>query len=179
METTLVKDQKQKHRIDYLDEEGNPETLIVTIRHDDQCGNGHNTFSITTECYGPHYRHGEPTIIHKTPTPNGWIETVLWMCSCGCNHEVVAKRFPNLAPYIKWHLCSPDGPLHYITNSLYWAGKNDPPNLKHFQSTAIWPEADKRILERPTDWLVSELEARLPNLMSEFQKAVESLGLVY
>lgn len=45
--------------------------------------------------------------------------------ACGCQHDVVEKLFPELAPYIKWHLTSTEMPLHYITNTLYHAGDQD------------------------------------------------------
>ena len=78
------------------------ETLVVTIRHDDQCGNGHNTFSITA-------------------TLSEGRKEVAW----GCLHEEVVRFFPELAPYIKWHLCSTDGPMHYVANTMYLAGDKD------------------------------------------------------
>lgn len=40
-------------------------------------------------------------------------------------HEEIAKHFPKLAPFIKWHLCSSDGPMHYIGNVMYFAGDRD------------------------------------------------------
>ena len=33
---------------------------------------------------------------------------------------------PELAPYIKWHLVSSDGPLHYIANTVYHAQSYGP-----------------------------------------------------
>lgn len=66
------------------------------------CGNGHNSFSITATIY-----------------ENG--------CDVagGCCHEEVAKHFPELAPFIKWHLTSTDGPMHYVANTLFHAGDKD------------------------------------------------------
>lgn len=78
--------------------------ITVTVRYDDQCDNGHNTFSITA--FGGRGTRGE-------------------MDCCGCMHEDVVKAFPELAPLIKFHLCSSDGPLHYISNTLYHAGDKD------------------------------------------------------
>jgi hypothetical protein len=73
--------------------------IRATVRHDDECGNGHNTFSITGEIYIPGRRDCE---------------------ACGCIHEEIAKYFPELAPFLKYHLMSTDAPLHYIANTLYW-----------------------------------------------------------
>ena len=69
----------------------------VQIRYDDQCGNGHNTFAITA-----------------------WSKNM-----GGCCHDEVVKAFPHLKPFIKWHLTSSDGPLHYIANTVYHASDRD------------------------------------------------------
>ena len=163
--TTLTKQQRIKFGPKVYKENGVQYRITVEVRHDDDCGNGHNTFSITADI--------------KRQAGNRWIED-----SCGCLHAEVSRHFPELAPLIKWHLCSTDGPLHYISNSLYWAGHlgycdgadNDPPNLKNFRSVAIWPDAttdDMAAVTRET------LQARFDSLMVEFRKAVESLGFVY
>lgn len=78
--------------------------LFATVRWDDQCGNGHNTFSIT----------GHVTV----PNALNW-------AACGCLHEEISKGFPELAPLIKWHLTSSDGPMHYVANTVYLAGERD------------------------------------------------------
>lgn len=43
----------------------------------------------------------------------------------GCIHEDIVKHFPELRPYIKWHLCSSGEPLHYLANTLYHANDKD------------------------------------------------------
>lgn len=87
-------------------ENGTEFRLTATVRYDDQCGNGHNKFSVTG------------SIDRKSGSR--WVEY-----SCGCIHEDIAKRLPELAPLIKWHLCSSDGPLHYPANAIYHAGDRD------------------------------------------------------
>jgi len=74
--------------------------IKVKIRFDDECGNGHNTFSITGDIYHP---------------GNNDID-----CG-GCIHDEIAKYFPKLKKYIQWHLVSSDGPMHYIANTMYHA----------------------------------------------------------
>lgn len=148
--------------------------LSVTVRHDDSYNNGHNTFSITGTLF-----ERTPESRRESRAQRPWDEIAF-----GCLHDEIKEKFPDLAPLIKWHLCSTDGPMHYIANSLYWAGQSkwngpgpdDPPNLKHFHSVAIWPEATQQDMENVTKEI---LEARLPKLMEEFQQAVESLGFVY
>ena len=166
MTTTLVKRQRKTYGPRFYTEHGQDLRITAEVRHDDDCGNGHNSFSITA------------TIDRQAK--NG-----RWTDDCGgCLHDEVAKHFPELAPYIKWHLTSTDGPMHYVDNSLYWAGKsgwtnggpNDPPNLEHFRRTAVWPSAtieDMQAIDSET------LNARLGCLMDDFRKAVESLGFTY
>ena len=107
----LVKKQvKRLKRTTTLD--GEKVDIIVKIRLDDQCGNGHNTFSITAS-------------VDKTGKRNDSA-----MITCGCCHNIVAKYFPQLKKYIKWHLCNTDEPLHYIANTIYHAGSRDCWGLK-------------------------------------------------
>jgi len=120
--TTLIKNQTRQFRADYTDD-GEPRTLIATVRHDDQRGNGHNTFSITAELYEPHPHRGEPTIRHESGK-------TLWLCSGGQLQDEIRKHIPELAPLLKWHLVSTDGPLHYIANTVYHASDRDHRGLR-------------------------------------------------
>jgi hypothetical protein len=56
-------------------------------------------------------------------------------------------------------------------------GEGGEPDLEAARHCAIWPEATDAELTGPG--LAERLEARLPALLAEFQRAVESLGLVY
>ena len=81
--------------------------IKARIRHDDNCGNGHNTFAITGD-------------IDRIANNGRIVEE-----SGGCIHDDIAKHFPDLAPLIKWHLVSTDGPMHYVGNTVYLAGDTD------------------------------------------------------
>lgn len=81
--------------------------MHVEIRFDDQCGNAHQTFAITASVYTAESRRRRD------------------IAAGGCMHEEIAKRFPELAPLIKWHLVSTDSPMHYISNALYHASDCD------------------------------------------------------
>jgi len=70
--------------------------LKVTIRYDDECGNGYNSFSITGEASGK-------------------------LGLSGCIHDLIIEQMPELKKYIKWHLTSSDGPMQYVANSMYYA----------------------------------------------------------
>lgn len=76
------------------------ELITCTIRFDDECRNGHNSFAITGTTYVPGRRD---------------IETG------GCIHESITSHFPTLAHLVKWHLCDTRGPMHYIANTVYHA----------------------------------------------------------
>lgn len=76
--------------------------IQVCLRYDDQCKNGHNTFSIT----GSIYENGTRV-------------------SGGCIHEEIEKYFPEFKHLIKWHLMSSDGPMHYLENTLFLASDKD------------------------------------------------------
>jgi len=86
---------------------GRAARIRVEMRYDDECGNGHNTFAITGDVYEI-VRSGREREI-----------------AGGCLHEDIAEIFPELAPLIKWHLCSADGPMHYLQNTIFLAGDRD------------------------------------------------------
>jgi hypothetical protein len=162
--STLVKDQKFTKTFHYF-EDGEPRTLVVEVRHDDECGNGHNSFAITGNLFDRTKRiPGESSITHSSGKR-------LWLSSCGCLHDEIAKHAPEFAPFLKWHGTHTDEPLHYVANTTYHAGNSDPEAAR---ACAIWPDAT---LEQLQDEKL--LLARLPALMKEFKAAVESLGLTY
>jgi hypothetical protein len=104
--TTLTKNQVKEYGWRKFDAYGTRHRIKAVVRFDDQCGNGHNTFSITGVIHA--FRAGY------------WRED-----SVGCFHDQIAKNFPEIAPLIKWDLCTTDGPLHYIANTVHFAGDRD------------------------------------------------------
>jgi hypothetical protein len=83
---------------------GKDAKLRVEVRFDDECRNGHNSFAITAEVRCPGARDIE---------------------AGGCLHDDIAAIFPELAPLIAWHLCDVNGPMHYLSNTIYLAGDRD------------------------------------------------------
>lgn len=81
--------------------------MNVEVRFDDDCKNGRNTFAITA------------TVRTKES------DRMRDIAAGGCMHEEIAKVFPELAHLIPWHLCSTDGPMHYVGNTTYLAGNRD------------------------------------------------------
>ncbi len=109
MESVLTKKQVKTFKRAYV-ENGREYVLIAKVRYDDECGNGHNAFSITGEIWQA--KNGQP--IGRDCE------------SCGCIHDDIAKHLPELAPYIKWHLVSSDEPMYYIANTVYHAQSYGP-----------------------------------------------------
>ena len=141
--------------------------LVASVRFDDECENGHNTFSITADLYdiyGKTHRNGEEYVFNS-------MGKKCYLIACGRQHDLVTKHFPELAPLIKWHLTSTDGPLHYVADTVYHAEQG---KLDYARESAVAPDATLAELS-DREWLL----ARLPALMVEFRAAVESLGFVY
>lgn len=103
----LTKRQKMQLPAKVYKEGGETYRITPTIRFDDECGNGHNSFSITAS-------------IDRQAGNGRWIDG-----SGGRLHDEIAKHYPEYAKYIKWHLCSADGPMHYVANTVYHAGNLD------------------------------------------------------
>ena len=102
----LTKKQAREYPARHITFKGQPLLVRCRVRYDDQCGNGHNTFSITGD-------YTEPG--HSWNNGGG-----------GCIHDEIVAAFPELAPLIKWHLCSSDGPMHYVANTTYHATQHGP-----------------------------------------------------
>ena len=109
--SVLVKSQFKKYGPKQYTEDGRIYRITANVRYDDQCGNGCNTFAITGEI--------------ERKAGSRWVED-----SGGCIHEAIAKHFPDLAPFIKWHLCHSTGPMHYFANTVYLASDLDCDGLR-------------------------------------------------
>jgi hypothetical protein len=162
---------------------GEPAFLRVEIRHDDECKNGHNSFAITGDIRGARGRD----------------------IAGGCLHEDIARVFPELAHLIKWHLCSTDGPMHYVANTLYWLGyqgycgegDRNPPNIEHARSTAVWPDMPESFIcpeelrevkageifgplkKEKIEAVQWQLGHRLPGMLEAFKSDLEAAGFAF
>lgn len=101
--------------------QGVPAALTVELCFDDDCRNGHNTFRATGE-------------IRAT---SGKVREHDLFLAGGMLHDEIAQYFPELAPVLKWHLVSSDGPLHYLANTVYHAGDRDHNGLRAGESRQI------------------------------------------
>lgn len=91
------------------------EMMRVSLCFDDECKNGHESFGITADIFSAGGRY----------------------VAGGCLHDEIAKTFPELRPLIKWHLCSTDGPMHYVANTIYLAGDRDHNGLRKGEKQQI------------------------------------------
>lgn len=159
MKSVLAKSQFKTFtkKINY---EGKDCTMSVTLRYDDACNNGHNTFSITGRIKGGEYnRYGYEIDM------------------AGCIHNEIKKYFPEFAHLIKWHLCESQQPMYYIENTLYLA--TDKRDFNTARKSAIWEDATDMELSQPREELEKLLLKRLPKLMEEFRHDIEALGFTY
>lgn len=118
--SVLTSSQVKKYRYESKPtDKGHPFVIVASVRHDDECRNGHNTFAITGEIFETHIQRGEKTARHESAGKT------LWLNSCGCVHDAISQHFPSLAPFIKWHLMGTDAPRHYVANTIYLAGNRD------------------------------------------------------
>lgn len=77
--------------------------MIIKIRLNDECKNGHEDFSIT----GIMYEKGKP-------------KTDKYYLAGGCIHEEILKARPDLKIFVRLHLSDADGiPMHATSNMFY------------------------------------------------------------
>lgn len=118
-------------------------------------------FSVTGAVYDRHVRRGERSVMDEE-------RLLYWMASCGQIREDIAAVFPEVVPFMRWHLTSTDQPMHYVANAIYWAEKMfgcspwapqsyDPDPTETFKSTTIFgalPSDDKAFAELVTGPIV-------------------------
>ena len=151
-ESKLTKQQYKSFGPRAIEGYGPGAAIWAHVRFDDECGNGHNTFAITADVRVPKQRD---------------------IAAGGCLHEEIAKAFPELVKYIKWHLVSTDGPMHYIANTAYLAGDRD--------CHGLLKDERRQLRNGKTGQLAWKLEAtvELPKYIDADQRPTESAILRY
>lgn len=81
-------------------------TVTVEARFDDECGNGHNSFFLKAEAYEA----------NKPKLDRYWRQL---------SGRAIAQLFPEYAHLLKWDNTSTDGPMAYLSNTLYHACDRD------------------------------------------------------
>lgn len=109
--------------------------------------------------------------------------------SGGMQHDEIAKHFPQLEQYLKWHLVSTGEPTHYLANGKYWwdkamsgekQGPGEPHPITAFQSTIVMGGIPGETMPYTNDWQDVErwLKTRLPKLMGAFAADMQTLGVL-
>lgn len=92
---------------------GNP--LIIKIRLNDECKNGHQDFSITGTTYRPFEKGDRKDGDWKVFNGKNYT-----FDSGGCIHETILKAKPSLKIFVDLHLCDYKGiPMHAVANGFY------------------------------------------------------------
>jgi hypothetical protein len=154
MKSVLVKNQKV-----VKDFQINHARFNVEIQFDDECNNGHNTLSVTGRYLGTW----------------GAMHTEM------LNIPIIEKYVKRAIPF---HGCHTDGPLHYIPNTLYWVGIK---NYDFAMACAICDFPEDHVLYLSEEFFKTSdnetitrvLNERLPTVLEELKKVVESYGMVY
>lgn len=112
--------------------------------------------------------------------------------SSGMQHDEIARHFPELSGFLKWHLVSTQEPMHYLANAKYWwemaTGTSpfekrpyDPDPVQAFQHTIVLgavPGDKMPDLKTPWPLVSSWLRDRLPKLMGYFMADMGVLGVL-
>jgi len=114
-----MKSKLTKNQVIEKSKKVNGNRIKLKIRYDDQCNNGHNSFSITgTLCGRRDDSRGDDFI------------------SCGCIHDEIEKYFPEYKHLIKWHGMTSQEPLYYIENTTFYARDKDHKNAEVGEAVA-------------------------------------------
>lgn len=91
-----------RHTIETKDVHGN--TMIIKIRLNDECKNGHQDFAITADIWAK----GKP-------------KNDRYLIMGGCCHEEILKAHKSLKIFVDLHLCDYKGiPMHAVENGFYF-----------------------------------------------------------
>jgi hypothetical protein len=119
---------------------------------------------------------------------NRWVDD-----RAGQIREDIAKHFPELVPYMPWHLTSVQGPMHYLENAKYWWEKvlgisqwetkpwdTDP--AEAFAHTIVLgglPDDEMPPLDTPLPEVMAWLRERFPRLRRAFIDDMRTLRNEY
>lgn len=134
----LTKSQSITKTFENFRVDGGAGKLIVKIRYDDSCGNGHNSFSITGDLRRDN---------------RSW--------SCGAIHDDIEEFAPELAHLIKWHFMTSESPLHYVSNTMFHASERDCNGLLKGEKRQILRGGDKNKPCWELAYVYAEVESKI------------------
>jgi len=70
---------------------------------------------------------------HKYLSITGTVSdhTCRFVETCGAVHDDIAKAYPELVHLLKWHMCTLEGPLYYLENTLYHASDDGAGEIRY------------------------------------------------
>lgn len=92
--------------------------------------------------------------------------------------EECEEFWPELLHLVSWHLSSEGEPLHYLSNTLFWAAKGHT-GLGAARRCAKWPDAPESLLLGAPNVLKAALIERLPALQKQFRDDLAATGLAF
>jgi len=99
MKTNNLTFKTQKLGVTYCGEKAD---ILVKIRLNDECKNGHQDFAITADIYKAGFRSDRTHIL------------------CGCCHAEIIKYFPKFKIFVNLHLCDAKGaPMYAVENGFF------------------------------------------------------------
>lgn len=105
--SVLTRNQEFKTDWREYEEDGLRYRIRAILCYDDNCNNGHNSFSITAD----------GRVINSRGN---------WSYAFGgCCHDKIEKQFPEYSHLIKWHLFDTTGGIFTIENAIYLASNRD------------------------------------------------------
>jgi hypothetical protein len=150
--------------------------MIIEIRCDDECKNGHDTFAITA------------TITKKNPCDKSHFDAVYYAPTDkyyahdmgGCLHDEILAVMPSLKPFIDLHLSDGNGvPMYAVENGKYHM-TNKEVFTKYLRLT---DSQANEFYALPTNgvknWnllFTEKIESMYPQWLSEANKAKELLS---
>lgn len=136
--------------------------LTVSISLSDFLYKGHDVFSLNA------------TMKYKALGITHWND-----CHNNIDNALI-EHFPDLEKFMKWRLCSALGPVYY-TLALNYAGYSPFKNEKILKDLVIYGALKEDHCVNPVNLNKKDLNLwlaqRLPHLINDFNKDIQSLGL--